>query len=313
MALSGHAIQLTLRPKARGSHRPPLFPPLKPWRPELQAFKRRGMMKNIPLRLVTSAAISSGFGTGNVGSDSSLLQTIKAFYYSINTKDSKSLKVLLSEDCFFDDFSFPAPFQGKKESLYFLEQLTTCMGQNMEFSIDHICEGVDQTAVVNWHLEWKKKQVPFTRGCSYYELSREGERLVIKKAQVIIESPVKPGGLALTMFKAITSLFDAFPDATETVTKYIQDGFRAYAKPGCLVVHQTHETYCYLSQPRVQGSAIHCKDFQQVKDDTHRGARNIYLIYLSLSHIKIQTFRGFSTYIWPSLPTRSTFKIAFHT
>ncbi|XP_019150853.1 PREDICTED: uncharacterized protein LOC109147681 isoform X2 [Ipomoea nil] len=215
MALSGHAIQLTLRPKARGSHRPPLFPPLKPWRPELQAFKRRGMMKNIPLRLVTSAAISSGFGTGNVGSDSSLLQTIKAFYYSINTKDSKSLKVLLSEDCFFDDFSFPAPFQGKKESLYFLEQLTTCMGQNMEFSIDHICEGVDQTAVVNWHLEWKKKQVPFTRGCSYYELSREGERLVIKKAQVIIESPVKPGGLALTMFKAITSLFDAFPDATE--------------------------------------------------------------------------------------------------
>lgn len=39
-----------------------------------------------------------------------------------------------------------------QESLRFLEQLTTCMGQNMEFSIDHICEGVDQTAVVNWHL-----------------------------------------------------------------------------------------------------------------------------------------------------------------
>nr|GMD01655.1 uncharacterized protein LOC109147681 isoform X2 [Ipomoea batatas] len=223
MALSGHAIQLTLRPKARGSHCPPLSPPLKPWRAEMklpaQAFKRRGMMiKNVPLRPPVISAVSS-FGTGNnVGSDSSL-QTIKAFYSSINTKDLKSLKALLSEDCFFDDFSFPAPFQGKKESLRFLEQLTTCMGQNMEFSIDHICEGVDQTAVVNWHLEWKKKQVPFTRGCSYYELSREGERLVIKKAQVIIESPVKPGGLALTMFKAITTLFDAFPDATERFLK----------------------------------------------------------------------------------------------
>nr|GMC98072.1 uncharacterized protein LOC109147681 isoform X2 [Ipomoea batatas] len=199
MALSGHAIQPTFRPKARGSHCPPLSPPLKPCRLPAQAFKRRGTIKNVPLRPPVVTSAMSSFGTGNVGSDSSL-QTIKAFYSSINTKDLKSLKALLSEDCFFDDFSFPAPFQGKK---------------NMEFSIDHICEGVDQTAVVNWHLEWKKKQVPFTRGCSYYELSREGERLVIKKAQVIIESPVKPGGLALTMFKAITSVFDAFPDATE--------------------------------------------------------------------------------------------------
>lgn len=39
-----------------------------------------------------------------------------------------------------------------QEALHFLEQLTACMGQNTEFSIDHICEGVDQTAVVNWHL-----------------------------------------------------------------------------------------------------------------------------------------------------------------
>lgn len=118
MALSGHAIQPTFRPKARGSHCPPLSPPLKPCWPEMklpaQAFKRRGMMiKNVPLRPPVISAVSS-FGTGNnVGSDSSL-QTIKAFYSSINTKDLKSLKALLSEDCFFDDFSFPAPFQGKK-------------------------------------------------------------------------------------------------------------------------------------------------------------------------------------------------------
>lgn len=71
------------------------------------------------------------------------------------------------------------------------------------------------------------------------------------------------------------------------VTKYIQDGFRAYAKPGCLVVHQTHETYSYLFEPRIQGSAIHCKDFQQVKDDTDRAAISYLFI---TSHIKIQTF-----------------------
>lgn len=39
-----------------------------------------------------------------------------------------------------------------QEALKSLEQLTTSMDQNTEFSIDNIHEGVDLTAIVNWHL-----------------------------------------------------------------------------------------------------------------------------------------------------------------
>ncbi|XP_070016776.1 uncharacterized protein [Nicotiana sylvestris] len=91
------------------------------------------------------------------------------------------------------------------------------MGQNTEFSIDNIYEGVDLTAIVNWHLEWKKKEVPFTRGCSCYELSRDGEELLIKNAQVITESSMKP--IFLALYKILTSAFDYFPEAAERFRK----------------------------------------------------------------------------------------------
>nr|XP_004252648.2 uncharacterized protein LOC101260620 [Solanum lycopersicum] len=149
--------------------------------------------------------------------------TIRKLYSSINNKDFNQLALLISEDCFFDDFSFPQSFHGKKEALKSLEQLTTSMDQNTEFSIDNIHEGVDLTAIVNWHLEWKKKEVPFSRGCSYYELSRDGEKLLIKNAQVITESSMKPKILAF--YNMITSIFDEFP---EIVSRFVKNHQVAY-------------------------------------------------------------------------------------
>ncbi|VFQ68030.1 unnamed protein product [Cuscuta campestris] len=174
----------------------------------------KGITKKKPLHLVVKSAIGGSY-TGSTGSDYESQKIVKELYSSINKKDMKSLETLLSKDCFIDDLSFPMPFQGKKEALGFLEELITSMGQNTEFIIEHVCGGVDQTVAVKWHLEWKKMQIPFTRGCSYYEHSREGEKLVIKKAQVMIESPFKPGGLSLAMLKGTNAVFDAFPGATE--------------------------------------------------------------------------------------------------
>lgn len=36
--------------------------------------------------------------------------------------------------------------------MHFLEQLTSCMGRNMQFNVEHISEGNDYTVSVNWHL-----------------------------------------------------------------------------------------------------------------------------------------------------------------
>ncbi|KAH6777545.1 hypothetical protein C2S51_008857 [Perilla frutescens var. frutescens] len=135
-------------------------------------------------------------------------QTIMQFYSSINEKNLAQLDKLIAEDCLFEDYSFPNPFQGKKEVMHFLEQLTMCMGdyKNMQFNVELICEGNDYTAAVNWHLEWKKIQVPFTRGCSYYYLSVIDDKLVIKKAKVLIESPIKLGVVALDAEWAISGI-----------------------------------------------------------------------------------------------------------
>ncbi|KAF5772463.1 putative NTF2-like domain superfamily, SnoaL-like domain-containing protein [Helianthus annuus] len=143
-------------------------------------------------------------------------EMIKEFYKCMNEKNVKRLENYLAKDCFFEDYSFPKPFSGKKEVSRFLKQLTAGMGPNVEFRVSHIYEGDDDLiAGVNWHLEWKNKQVPFTRGCSLYRLTREGERLTIRNAQVFVESPIKPGDLFLVLLKIVTSLFDAFPEATE--------------------------------------------------------------------------------------------------
>ncbi|XP_030474929.1 uncharacterized protein LOC115692269 [Syzygium oleosum] len=139
-------------------------------------------------------------------------------YECINEKNFKALDEIISEDCCFEDFSFPTPFKGKKEVLLFFAQLTSSMGKNVKFNPKHISDD-EETAWVNWHLEWRGNEIPFTRGCSFYECSKDGERLVLRKAQVFVESPIKPGGIVLILLKTITSLFDDFPTATERFLK----------------------------------------------------------------------------------------------
>ncbi|KAK9281899.1 hypothetical protein L1049_004806 [Liquidambar formosana] len=180
--------------------------------------KRRA--KNKPFAAGRSCLVMSTMGNSNFGlSPLPLSETIMQFYTCINEKNLNQLSEFITDDCFFDDFSFLKPFQGKKEVMHFFEQLTASMGQNVKFSIGHVWCGDEFTAAVYWHLEWKKRHIPFTRGCSFYECAKDEERLTIKKAQAVIESPIKPGIFALTLLKIVTTLFDEFPNATEWFLK----------------------------------------------------------------------------------------------
>ncbi|XP_042496230.1 uncharacterized protein LOC122075310 [Macadamia integrifolia] len=143
------------------------------------------------------------------------LETIGQFYSCINSKDLKELSELISNDCFLEDYSFIKAFEGKEEVMCFFEQLMESTGSNVKFSIERICEGDKLTVWTTWHLEWKEKQIPFTRGCSFYECTENEQRLMIKKARVMIESPIKPGALVLTLLKMVTRIFDEFPTTTE--------------------------------------------------------------------------------------------------
>lgn len=47
-------------------------------------------------------------------------ETIELFYTCINDKNLKQLAKLVSDDCCFNDLSFPQPFKGKKVLSFFL-------------------------------------------------------------------------------------------------------------------------------------------------------------------------------------------------
>ncbi|XP_059286125.1 uncharacterized protein LOC132039641 isoform X2 [Lycium ferocissimum] len=217
MALSGQIVwqSLSSTPDFRSRQSIPLLktPNAKITKLNEQKLKI-GSIRSRQRSLIARSMVSPEIGKRSLSPSN----TIETFYASINNKDLNQLSLLISEDCFFDDFSFPQSFQGRKEALKFLEQLTTSMGQNTELSIDNIYEGVDLTAIVNWHLEWKRKEVPFTRGCSYYELSRDGEQILIKNAQVITESSMKPKILAL--FNMVASIYDNLP---ETAARFVNN------------------------------------------------------------------------------------------
>ncbi|XP_025015839.1 uncharacterized protein LOC8287421 [Ricinus communis] len=168
------------------------------------------------LNLVMSSAADDGNIPLNHISAASM---IKKFYTCINEKRLEEIDKYISDNCCFEDCSFYSPIQGKKEVMHFYQQLTTGMVQNVKFSIEHVCEDDEFTVGVNWHLEWKRTHIPFTRGCSFYECSAEGDRIVIKKVRVVTESPIKPGGLAMILLKNVTAIFDNFPNFAEWFLK----------------------------------------------------------------------------------------------
>ncbi|MFQ6655582.1 hypothetical protein Gotur_026079 [Gossypium turneri] len=167
--------------------------------PKGVAIKKQEQNKLTYIRGVSSVMSSSNSDIESILGQPSAADTIKDFYMCINEKNLKGLEGYISEDCYIEDCSFYNPFNGKREVFHFFYLLMGSMGQNVKFIIEHICEGDSFTAGVNWHLEWKQTQIPFTRGCSFYECSEEGEILVIKKARIIIESPLKPGGVVLVI------------------------------------------------------------------------------------------------------------------
>lgn len=75
-------------------------------------------MKNITERksrkLFVIPPTSSIFDTNSL----SPAQTIMQFYSAINEKNLKQLEELIDEDCLFEDYSFPTPFQKKKVSSF---------------------------------------------------------------------------------------------------------------------------------------------------------------------------------------------------
>ncbi|KAL0913223.1 hypothetical protein M5K25_016667 [Dendrobium thyrsiflorum] len=180
---------------------------------------------------------------------SPLINLVKNFYEHLNNKDMKKLNELLDSSCIFEDLAFPSPFKEKQAVYHFLEELATAMGQNVRFRIDDVYEEGKQNAGARWHLEWNERIIPFTKGCSFFYCSEKSSSLLIKKACVFVESPVKPGAIVLDLLRFVTLFFDKFPklavwflEKPHVLFQFVMKAYKIFLEPLLLpiLVYYTH-------------------------------------------------------------------------
>ncbi|XP_006661059.2 uncharacterized protein LOC102714216 [Oryza brachyantha] len=138
---------------------------------------------------------------------------VRGFYEGVNRRDMAAVEPLIAEGCVYEDMVFPRPFVGRGAVLEFFAGFMGSISPDLLFVIDDI-SGEDSRAVgVTWHLEWKGRPFPFSRGCSFYrvELEEERQQLQIVYGRDCVEPAAKPGEAALVVIRAVTWILERFP------------------------------------------------------------------------------------------------------
>ncbi|KAI3758682.1 hypothetical protein L6452_06253 [Arctium lappa] len=190
---------------------------------ESRTSTRIGYIDRFPLRSTPNPVLSSKFSEDDESSPPSVASysldsasdVVRRFYDGINYRNLSTVVDLIADDCVYEDLVFTQPFVGRKAILEFFEKFIYTINQDLQFAIDDI-SGEDTSAVgVTWHLEWKGKPFPFSKGCSFYRLEVVDGRRKIIYGRDIVEPAVKPGDLALVAIRGVTWLLQQFPQLAD--------------------------------------------------------------------------------------------------
>ncbi|KAL1309754.1 uncharacterized protein [Arachis hypogaea] len=136
------------------------------------------------------------------------------FYKALEEKNIERMKQLLSpKHCSYHDFLFYGPYEGKQNVLNFLETAMDALGESVKIKLEIVDEDQRDHSSVNvyWHLEWKRKKIPFTSGFRIFTFEEVEGRLFISQITGLEELPLKPGDLVLKLIKSIRTVFDNYP------------------------------------------------------------------------------------------------------
>ncbi|KAK1423717.1 hypothetical protein QVD17_19025 [Tagetes erecta] len=175
----------------------------------------RFTLRNSNNRLLSSKHEATSTSASYSLDSASASDVVRSFYDGINSRNLSTVVDLIADDCVYEDLVFPQPFVGRKAILEFFEKFIYTISQDLQFAIDDI-SGEDTSAVgVTWHLEWKGKPFPFSKGCSFYRLKVVDGRRQIIYGRDIVEPAVKPGDFALVAIRSVTWLLQQFPQLAE--------------------------------------------------------------------------------------------------
>uniref|UniRef100_A0A0D9XBS4 SnoaL-like domain-containing protein n=1 Tax=Leersia perrieri TaxID=77586 RepID=A0A0D9XBS4_9ORYZ len=150
------------------------------------------------------------------GEESPAAEVVRGFYDGVNRRDLAAVEPLIAEGCVYEDLVFPQPYVGRDQILKLFGGFTGSISPDLRFVIDDISADDSSAVGVTWHLEWKGRAFPFSRGCSFYRLEleegkREKQQLQIVYGRDCVEPAIKPGETALIIIRAVTWILERFP------------------------------------------------------------------------------------------------------
>ncbi|KAL5843339.1 hypothetical protein ACOSQ4_009297 [Xanthoceras sorbifolium] len=145
----------------------------------------------------------------------SATNVVRSFYEGINGRDLASVEELIAEKCVYEDLIFPRPFVGRQAILEFFKKFIDSISADLQFVIDDITSEDSSAVGVTWHLEWKGRPFPFSKGCSFYRLEVVNGKRQIIYGRDSVEPAIKPGETALVAIGAVTWLLQQFPQLAD--------------------------------------------------------------------------------------------------
>ncbi|KAI8003752.1 hypothetical protein LOK49_LG08G01862 [Camellia lanceoleosa] len=142
-------------------------------------------------------------------------EIVKKFYEGINGHALASVEDLIADNCVYEDLIFPQPFVGRKAILEFFQKFIDSISTDLQFVIDDISDEDTSVVGVTWHLEWKEKAFPFSKGCSFYRLDVLNGKKQIIYGRDSVEPAIKPGEMALVAIRGVTWLLQRFPQLAD--------------------------------------------------------------------------------------------------
>lgn len=115
------------------------------------------------------------------------------YFNGWNERDMKRAISVFAQDVEYDDTAFPKPLVGKDDLERHLNICAKAMPSSFSFVVDDRIDAGNKV-MVRWHVENNCEELPYTRGCSWYNIE-DGK---ITKGTDIKEPAVfKTGGLIL--------------------------------------------------------------------------------------------------------------------
>ncbi|KAL6626527.1 hypothetical protein ACP70R_030253 [Stipagrostis hirtigluma subsp. patula] len=164
-----------------------------------------GSRSRTALVAVAAATKGSAAATTTTAAD-----VVREFYAGVNRRDLAAVAPLIAEGCVYEDLVFPRPFVGRDQILGFFGEFMGTISPDLQFVIDDISAEDSAAVGVTWHLEWRGRPFPFSRGCSFYRLL-DSQPPQIVYGRDCVEPAAKPGDAALVIIRAVTWILERFP------------------------------------------------------------------------------------------------------